>query len=125
MFCWSPNVISPVHNHPDSKCFFKMLQGELVETVFEPEFRNNDFEDLKFKEEIVWKHGMDTRYIDDGFGVHKVENKSEVEGAVTFHFYAPAYKTVDLWEANGFRKMVEISDYSTFGVKNIRKEGGF
>ena len=42
VLCWGEGHASTIHDHSDSHCFMKMLQGELVETKFEMPLGNEN-----------------------------------------------------------------------------------
>ena len=35
ILCWNPGKGSPIHDHDESACFLKVLDGELEETKYE------------------------------------------------------------------------------------------
>lgn len=34
ILCWKPDQESPIHDHPDSQCIMKILQGEVFEDLY-------------------------------------------------------------------------------------------
>jgi cysteine dioxygenase len=81
---WGPNCATPVHNHPETGCIFKVLEGELVEELYDA--TKDEFEPLKITSLKVG----DTGYIDDSIGFHRVVNRSNKQ-AVSLHIYETGY----------------------------------
>ncbi|XP_061190959.1 cysteine dioxygenase type 1-like [Saccostrea echinata] len=96
ILCWNTGQESPIHNHPNSHCFMKTLKGE----VFEQLYRNPDMTScdsccgckMEKIEDRVYKLN-DVAHITDADGLHRVGNKSHVEGAVTLHLYSPPFSS--------------------------------
>ena len=34
LLCWNISQMTPIHNHPNSQCFYKLLKGELIERTY-------------------------------------------------------------------------------------------
>jgi len=119
LLCWNVGHYTPIHNHPDSQCFFKLLQGSLIERTYdEPDSSTTKRRAMKVrKEETLEKIGS-TGYIDDGMGIHMVENPSPSTGAITLHLYTPAYLEVQCWdEMTGIKSTHGATNYSVNGEK--------
>ncbi|XP_061167278.1 cysteine dioxygenase type 1-like [Saccostrea echinata] len=92
ILCWNTNQESPIHNHPNSHCFMKTLKGE----VFEELYKNPDVTSCGCKMEKIADRVYklnDVAHITDEDGLHRVGNKSHVDGAVTLHLYSPPFST--------------------------------
>lgn len=117
LLCWNISQMTPIHNHPNSQCFYKLLQGELIERTYaEPQ------PGKKKRMEVVSEFKLDkiggTGYIDDGMGIHMVENGLPSEGSVTLHLYTPAYNEVRCWdERTGKSEIHAATNYSVNGLK--------
>lgn len=117
LLCWNISQMTPIHNHPNSQCFYKLLQGELIERTYkEPESGK------KKRMEVVSEFKLDkiggTGYIDDGMGIHMVENALPSEGSVTLHLYTPAYNEVKCWDERTGRPSIHgATNYSVNGQK--------
>jgi cysteine dioxygenase len=81
---WNKYQKSPVHDHSKNGCIYKILQGTIMEKLYD----NN----LKLKgSKLVCKNNIG--YIDNTIGYHKMENNTD-EVVVSLHIYSPAnYKT--------------------------------
>jgi len=117
LLCWNISQMTPIHNHPNSQCFYKLLQGELIERTY-----NEPAPGKKKRMEVVSEFKLDkiggTGYIDDGMGIHMVENSLPSEGSVTLHLYTPAYNEVKCWdERTGKSEIHAATNYSINGLK--------
>ena len=104
LLCWSPGVSSPVHAHSDaetkvkSNCFMLVLEGELVETLYEPcSIIATDKVDATAGHSRSLTAGS-TAYINDNIGLHRVANASATQGAISLHVYAPGWRSVQTYE---------------------------
>jgi cysteine dioxygenase len=84
VLCWGPGQSSPIHNHPNSHCVFKVLQGQLTESRFQwPK------ESRKMELEQKTNYYLDqVNYMHDSIGLHKVQNDSQGP-AMSLHIYSP------------------------------------
>jgi len=117
LLCWNISQMTPIHNHPNSQCFYKLLQGELIERTYKEPTTSK-----RKRMEVVSEFKLDkiggTGYIDDGLGIHMVENALPSEGSVTLHLYTPAYNEVKCWdERTGRTEIHGATNYSVNGLK--------
>lgn len=98
--CWDAAQSSAFHAHEGSRCFVKVLSGQLREQqVPYPKQPDNMSQQPKV-------HTCDDRvlsadevtYIDDSIGLHKVTNMSKTKPAITLHVYMPAYKKCRIFD---------------------------
>uniref|UniRef100_A0AAY5K6P6 Cysteine dioxygenase n=1 Tax=Esox lucius TaxID=8010 RepID=A0AAY5K6P6_ESOLU len=83
ILCWGEGHGSSIHDHTNSHCFMKMLQGKLKETRFEwPNDKTRG--DMVQTSEKILEDNM-CAYINDSMGLHRVENPSHTEGSRTGH----------------------------------------
>uniref|UniRef100_A0A8C6WXB3 Cysteine dioxygenase n=1 Tax=Neogobius melanostomus TaxID=47308 RepID=A0A8C6WXB3_9GOBI len=85
ILCWGEGHGSSIHDHTDSHCFMKLLQGQLKETLFE--WPDKKGEMVQKSQRILLENKV--AYINDSIGLHRVENGSHTEGAVSLHLYSP------------------------------------
>lgn len=78
---WPPNCKSKIHNHPHNGCLLKVLQGSLIENIY-----NKDLKIIKTN----YININDIGYMDDSIGLHEIINNSN-EIAVSIHIYSPIY----------------------------------
>lgn len=117
LLCWPESIASAIHDHTDSHCFMKVLQGELQETRF------------KWPTEDVEKVGMvevgrtrlpnnNVCYINDSLGLHRVENPSHSEPAVSLHVYVPPFTTCQAFDGRtGRRQQCRVTFWSKYGKR--------
>lgn len=119
ILCWNISQMTPIHNHPESQCFFKLLQGEIHERSYEIPKKNKP---RKMKEigTMLYNKIGETGYIDDGMGVHLVENLSPSEVCVTMHLYAPVYKNVRCYDERTGK--VEVHGCKNYSIKGVKCE---
>lgn len=82
---WRPGGVTPVHNHPDTGCIYKVLKGELIEEIYDSS--------KNIKKPIKETHltkGV-CGYIDDEVGYHRIRNPTN-ECCVSIHIYETGYK---------------------------------
>uniref|UniRef100_G1N9P2 Cysteine dioxygenase n=1 Tax=Meleagris gallopavo TaxID=9103 RepID=G1N9P2_MELGA len=107
---------SSIHDHTDSHCFMKILQGNLKETLFEwPEKKGNG--EMTKKSERVLRENQ-CAYINDSIGLHRVENISHTETAVSLHLYSPPFDSCNTFDQRtGHKHKVKMTFYSQFGER--------
>ncbi|XP_034780634.2 cysteine dioxygenase type 1-like isoform X1 [Acipenser ruthenus] len=116
ILCWGEGHGSSIHDHTDSHCFMKMLQGQLKETLFEwPDNKMNGGMTKK-SERIL--HENQCAYINDSIGLHRVENVSHTEPAVSLHLYSPSFDHCNTFDqSTGHRNTVKMTFWSKYGEK--------
>ncbi|CAF3668550.1 unnamed protein product [Rotaria sp. Silwood1] len=89
ILCWAEGQSSSIHDHTNSHCFLKCLQGKLIETRYT--WPTNDKEESMHiinRTELI--EGQ-VAYINDSIGLHRIENPSHTERAITLHLYVPPF----------------------------------
>jgi len=119
LLCWAESQGSSIHDHSNSHCFMKCLDGELHETKYEwPE--DSDQNDQKEMVQIG-QTGLkrnEVCYINDQIGLHRIENKSHSKVGITLHVYVPPFTECQAFEENsGVRKTCQVT--FTCKAKNI------
>ena len=76
---WNKNQETKIHNHAKNGCFLKILEGSLVENVF-------NFDNLNKSGTKILRKG-DISYMDDSIGLHSVKNLDDI--SVSIHIYSP------------------------------------
>jgi cysteine dioxygenase len=141
--CWGEGQGSSVHDHSDAHCFVKVLDGALKETMFEWPAGADDATIAEDGDE-TGACGRRTRlskrhengegltetgvsmfdkdavtYINDEMGIHRVENPSHSNPAVSLHLYSPPFdfcRTFD--QRTGKSNRVKMVYWSKFGQRN-------
>ncbi|XP_008941038.1 PREDICTED: cysteine dioxygenase type 1 [Merops nubicus] len=116
ILCWGEGHGSSIHDHADSHCFMKILQGNLKETLFEwPEKKGNG--EMIRKSERVLRENQ-CAYINDSIGLHRVENISHTETAVSLHLYSPPFDSCNTFDQRtGHKHKVTMTFYSQYGER--------
>lgn len=128
---WNPRKGSMIHDHANAHCIMKILQGSLVETLYEwPETNANSSAShhdhdqrpsgMKVKKETTLNTG-DVAYMSDSLGLHRMSNPSSDQLAVSLHLYTPPYAAkfgcLIFEEESGQKHHVKMSTlYSNKGV---------
>ena len=93
LLCWLPGQRSPIHDHRGSGCAFRVVEGVVTETLYEPA-----------KNGLVCAASM--RWLPPGticasreWDVHEVANTQPQASLVTLHVYSPPLRDVNLYRA--------------------------
>ncbi|XP_010875368.1 LOW QUALITY PROTEIN: cysteine dioxygenase type 1 [Esox lucius] len=116
ILCWGEGHGSSIHDHTNSHCFMKMLQGKLKETRFEwPNDKTRG--DMVQTSEKILEDNM-CAYINDSMGLHRVENPSHTEGSVSLHLYSPPFDFCQTFDQRtGHKNTVKMTFWSKFGER--------
>ncbi|KAH6674791.1 RmlC-like cupin domain-containing protein [Halenospora varia] len=88
LLVWTPGKESPVHDHADSHCLMKVLQGSLTETRFAiPQNPGLDGPLVQTSRKNFESNQV--TYMADSLGLHEISNPSQTEYAVSLHLYTP------------------------------------
>lgn len=84
LICWKKNQQSKIHDHPSNGCLMKVLEGSLLENIYQ-----NDYK-LVYKESKILKEN-DIGYRVNNLILHDIR---ALDDAVSIHIYSPnGYKT--------------------------------
>ncbi|XP_065883820.1 cysteine dioxygenase type 1-like [Dysidea avara] len=119
VLCWGEGHGSSIHDHANSHCFMKMLQGSLKETQYH--WPNNNKRNIPLDEKFATHHNIDdVTYINDSIGLHRVENSSHTEGAISLHLYSPPFQMCQTFdERTGHQRSCKVIFHSEKGLKCI------
>lgn len=96
ILCWNVGQESPIHNHPNSHCFMKTLEGVVHEELYKKPDMTSCQCSCGCKMEKIDDRDYtidNVALITDKDGVHRVGNRSHVDKAVTLHLYSPPFTT--------------------------------
>eukprot|EP00800_Vazella_pourtalesii_P009995 TRINITY_DN25128_c0_g1_i1.p1 TRINITY_DN25128_c0_g1~~TRINITY_DN25128_c0_g1_i1.p1 ORF type:complete len:200 (+),score=15.39 TRINITY_DN25128_c0_g1_i1:167-766(+) len=96
ILCWGESQVSPVHNHPNSNCFVKILSGRMQESLFESPSTSSSKKLQLVGEKVLTRD--EVTYMHDSIGLHAMENPSHSEGAVSLHLYVPPYMECGVYD---------------------------
>lgn len=116
ILCWAESQGSSIHDHTNSHCFMKCIQGTLVETKYAwPKDGEDKDGPMHLISRTELKEGS-VAYIHDSIGLHRVENPSHTEAGVTLHLYVPPYDHCNIFdERTGQTNEVKVTFYSVGG----------
>lgn len=131
VLCWNEAQGSSIHSHANSHCFLKVLDGAVKEELFEwpsepspahpgdtpTAAGDNNGEEggmKKWAEHVFDKNAC--AYINDSIGLHRVENSSHSNKAVTLHLYSPPFDECQCFdERTGRATNSQVTFWSKFG----------
>ncbi|KAM6954277.1 cysteine dioxygenase type 1 [Aplochiton taeniatus] len=116
ILCWGEGHGSSIHDHTDSHCFMKLLQGQLKETLFEWPDRKPLGSMVQKSQRLLQENQC--AYINDSIGLHRVENGSHTESAVSLHLYSPPFDSCRTFDQRtGHKNTVKMTFWSKFGER--------
>ncbi|XP_031161371.1 cysteine dioxygenase type 1 isoform X1 [Sander lucioperca] len=116
ILCWGEGHGSSIHDHTDSHCFMKLLQGQLKETLFEWPDSKSQGEMVQKSQRILQENKV--AYINDSIGLHRVENGSHTECAASLHLYSPPFQSCQTFDQRtGHRNTVKMTFWSKKGER--------
>lgn len=123
ILCWAPGNQSMIHDHADAHCFVKVLDGNLREIrFFWPEDEQSDEGALVEKERKDAKTNT-ISYMSDELGLHRVQNTSHSNNAVSLHLYSPPFGSCQVFdERTGKKSRAPMTFWSKFGEKQPKLE---
>ncbi|XP_011311897.1 cysteine dioxygenase type 1 [Fopius arisanus] len=126
VLCWGEGHGSAIHDHADAHCVMKILQGELRETRYawpSTEYTDSGPEDQELRE--IEKNTLctnDVCYINDSMGLHRVENPSTINPAISLHLYSPPFSTCSIFnQKTGQRLPCKVTFWSKYGERRNRE----
>lgn len=124
VLCWGEGHGSAIHDHADAHCVMKVLQGELCETRYAwPSIKEQNDNEKELEElEKNTLRVNEICYINDSLGLHRVENPSTVNPAVSLHLYSPPFSTCSVFnKQTGRRSTCKVTFWSKYGEKRNRE----
>jgi len=118
LLCWGEGHGSAVHDHADAHCFMKILDGSLSEVRFDwPQEGDNEETGLKELSRTLLRKN-EVCYINDSLGLHRVENTSHTEPAVSLHLYCPPFSSCSMFDQRtGHRTKCQVTFWSKYGER--------
>ncbi|XP_040199728.1 cysteine dioxygenase type 1 [Rana temporaria] len=114
ILCWGEGHGSSIHDHTNSHCFLKILQGNLKETLYEWPQKKSNGAMVKTSEAVLKLNQC--AYINDSMGLHRVENPSHTESAVSLHLYSPPFNHCQTFDQRtGHKNTVKMTFWSKYG----------
>jgi len=128
LLCWGEGMGSGVHDHANAHCWMKIMDGTLSEKLYDwPEDQDgkssSEDMDLESFQAMIprvineYKAG-EVAYINDTIGLHRVENNSHSERAVSLHLYSPAFDMCQSFdERTGKSSKCRVIFWSKYGER--------
>ncbi|RWS16804.1 cysteine dioxygenase type 1-like protein [Dinothrombium tinctorium] len=123
LLAWSEGQGSSIHDHSNAHCFMKVLAGSLREIRYDwPKEEHNLFGDDGVKEMKMQRETTlntnDVAYINDSIGLHRVENESHTQPAVSLHLYIPPFNSCRTFDQRtGHCNKVTFTFHSKYGKR--------
>ncbi|KAH7944865.1 hypothetical protein HPB49_008631 [Dermacentor silvarum] len=118
ILCWSEGQGSSIHDHADSHCFMKVLAGTLKEVRFDWPQTKDGVEAPMTKKGDTELQLNSVAYINDSLGLHRVENPSHCEPAVSLHLYCPPFDECSMFDQRtGHRSKSKVTFWSKYGQR--------
>ncbi|KAL1474977.1 hypothetical protein MTO96_003594, partial [Rhipicephalus appendiculatus] len=118
ILCWSEGQGSSIHDHADSHCFMKVLAGTLKEVRFDWPQTKDGVEAPMAKKGDTELQLNSVAYINDSLGLHRVENPSHCEPAVSLHLYCPPFDECSMFDQRtGHRSKSKVTFWSKYGQR--------
>ncbi|XP_029161187.1 cysteine dioxygenase type 1 [Nylanderia fulva] len=128
VLCWGEGHGSAIHDHANAHCVMKVLQGKLCETRYAwPAKTEKEGVMIENGEELkeLERNTLDTNeicYINDSLGLHRVENPSAMNPAVSLHLYSPPFSTCSVFnKQTGQKSMCKVTFWSKYGERRNRE----
>lgn len=122
ILCWGEGHGSSVHDHANAHCFMKMLDGALTETRYAWPSNAQVHEEEQQPLQVISKSQLNVNevcYINDSLGLHRVENSSYSNRAVSLHLYSPPFNACSVFnEKTGHKSISKVTFWSKFGKRN-------
>ncbi|XP_061180546.1 cysteine dioxygenase type 1-like [Saccostrea echinata] len=117
VLCWNTSQGSSIHDHANAHCFMKVLDGHAQEELFEWPSESEDMVSMTPKGKNLYKRN-EVAYISDEIGLHRVENPSHSDTAVTLHLYSPPFSECQSFdERTGNANKVQVTFWSQYGKR--------
>ncbi|XP_024085479.1 cysteine dioxygenase type 1 [Cimex lectularius] len=123
LLCWGEGHGSAIHDHADAHCFMKILEGKLSEVRFawpdekEVYIADDEYNPMKETGRTTLRTN-EVCYINDSLGLHRVENPSSSEPAVSLHLYCPPFDQCHVFnQQTGHKSVAKVTFWSKYGSK--------
>jgi len=117
ILCWGEGHGSSIHDHSNSHCFMKMLEGKLTEQRYDWPSESEENEPLKPASQAILDLN-EVCYINDSLGLHRVENSSHTDPAVSLHLYCPPFDSCSMFDQRtGHKTKCPVTFWTKYGEK--------
>ncbi|XP_028518569.1 cysteine dioxygenase type 1 [Exaiptasia diaphana] len=124
VLCWGEGQGSSIHDHTDSHCFLKVLDGKLKETLYHWPTDSQEEKPLEVKS-TTFVQRDDVTYINDSIGLHRMENTSHSDTACSLHLYCPPFDMCNSFDQRtGHKQACKVTFWSKYGTRTPFKPSG-
>ncbi|XP_046332372.1 cysteine dioxygenase type 1-like [Haliotis rufescens] len=117
MLCWNESQGSSIHSHANSHCFMTVLDGTLQEEFYEWPTESEEDAEMTAVGTNTYNKGQ-TAYISDELGLHRVENPSHSDRAISLHLYSPPFDECECFDQKtGHCTKSKVTFWSKFGKR--------
>ncbi|KAH0952013.1 hypothetical protein HN011_006183 [Eciton burchellii] len=120
VLCWGEGHGSAIHDHANAHCVMKILQGKLCETRYAWPSKSDAEKGVEKLRELERNTlGMnEICYINDSMGLHRVENPSAINPAVSLHLYSPPFSECSVFnKQTGQKSTCKVTFWSKYGER--------
>ncbi|CAH1401665.1 unnamed protein product [Nezara viridula] len=118
LLCWDVAQGSAIHDHSSAHCFMKVIYGQLDEVRFA--WPEGDHPLAEISRNHLPNNSV--CYINDSLGLHRVENPSSSDVAVSLHLYCPPFGECSVFnQQTGKRTVCKVTFWSKYGKRPDRK----
>jgi len=105
LLCWKPNQKTVIHDHNQSWCYCKVLEGSLQETTYTP--------NEKKKLEVVKTRALtaNTVFSYSPDIIHQVSNQDSATIAYSLHVYSPPLKQCYGYSKSGEKELYQCAHH--------------
>ncbi|XP_033105783.1 cysteine dioxygenase type 1-like [Anneissia japonica] len=117
VLCWGEGMGSSIHSHSDSHCFMKILDGSLRESLFQWPSASEKRSQMTCVGSTDYSRDQ-VAYINDSKGLHRIENISHCEQAVSLHLYSPPFDACQCFDERTSRaRICKTTFWSKYGER--------
>jgi len=117
VLCWGEGQGSSIHDHTNSHCFLKVLDGTLKETLFNWPSESEPEKPLEVKN-VGYVKRDEVAYINDTIGLHRMENESHSDTACSLHLYCPPFDMCNSFDQRtGHKQACKVTFWSKYGER--------
>ncbi|XP_050396967.1 cysteine dioxygenase type 1 [Patella vulgata] len=117
VLCWGEANGSSIHSHANAHCFMKVLDGSVREELYDWPSEDSTETSMSPRQKNTYEKNS-CAYISDEIGLHRVENPSHSDKAVTLHLYSPPFDECESFDQRtGHKNTVKVTFWSKFGKR--------
>lgn len=117
ILCWNESQGSSIHSHANSHCFLKVIEGSVQEEMYD--WPSDTDSECEMTPRAINQYKLNqVAYINDDIGLHRVENLSHCDKAVSLHLYSPPYDEAESFDPKtGNCHKAKVTFWSKYGKR--------